>query len=235
MSVDSDVFADALEAALDDADLFGSAGACPTLHEPGNPRLIVISGENAGGKSFFVKALNAFMQEDAPKQVEWMPVSMGMRTSPGMHRVFMFGEESNESTGRISLKAVLGGLRTCQSREKSHVLLLDEPDIGLAESYQAALGQMLAGFAADMPAHTRALIIVSHSRSLVSALMALGPTCIRVGDDLRSTAEWIREGDLPKTPADIEALGTKAMTRMRAISAVMNARRAERRAGSPAP
>lgn len=235
MSADHDVFADAFEAAIEDADLFGPEGACPTLHEPGNPRLIVISGENAGGKSFFAKALNAFMQEDDPKQVEWMPVSMGMRTSPGLHRSFMFGDESNESTGRISLKAVLGGLRTCQSRERPHVLLLDEPDIGLAESYQAALGQLLAEFAADLPVHTRALIVVSHSRALVSALMPLKPTCIRVGDDLRPTAEWIREGDLPKTPADIEALGKKAMMRMRAISAVMTARRAERSAERPSP
>lgn len=235
MSADTDFFAETLQDAIADAELFGPEGACPGRHEPGNPRLIVISGENAGGKSFFAKALNSFMQQGAPKEVEWMPVSMVMRTSPGMHRAFMFGNESNESTGRISLKAVLGGLRTCQGRENPHVLLLDEPDIGLSEGYQAALGQMLAEFAAEMPSHTRALIVVSHSRPLVAALMPLGPTCIRIGDDLRPTAEWIRDGDLPKTTADIEALGAKAVKRMRAISAVMAARRKERQAETPSP
>ncbi len=192
------------------------------LLEPGNPRLILISGSNGGGKSFLVKALGSYLHLEAKGKVEWMAVGMSLRTSPGMARAFMFGDEGRESTGRISLKAVLGGLRTCKGREHPHALILDEPDVGLSEGYQAGLGELLSDFAGDLPALTRALIVVTHSRTIAKALSDAGATCVRIGDDLRPTADWIRDGDSPRTAKDIEELSDRTIARMRAIQAVIN-------------
>jgi energy-coupling factor transporter ATP-binding protein EcfA2 len=230
----ADPFGDAFEDALADTDLFGPGGACPVVHEPGNRRLFLITGENAGGKSFFSKVVASFVHEESPGAIEFINVSMGMRTAPGMHRVFMFGEESRDSTGKISLGAVLGSLRTCRSREKPHVLVLDEPDIGLSEGYRAGLGDLLAAFGAELPELTRALVVVTHSREVARRLMPLAPTCIRIGEDHRPTAEWIRDGDPVRTIEELEGLAMKATPRIRAILAVLNTRKAERQT-SPAP
>lgn len=230
-----DPFGEAFKEALSDAELFGRDGACPLAHEAGNPRVVLITGSNAGGKSFFAKAIASYLHHEYPKAVEVISVSMGMRTSPGMHRVFMFGEESRDSTGKISLRAVLGGLNTCRGRENQHVLVLDEPDIGLSEGYRAGLGDLLTGFARDLPEHTRALIVVTHSRAVAGKLMAVNPTCLRIGDDRRPTNEWLRDGDPARSAADVEELAMKATLRMRAIQAVLNDRQAARTSRPPGP
>jgi hypothetical protein len=37
-----DVFRDALDALLADAELFGAGGACPVLREGGNPQIVLV-------------------------------------------------------------------------------------------------------------------------------------------------------------------------------------------------
>lgn len=147
----------------------------------------------------------------------------------------MFGDESTSSTGQASFRAVRGGLTTCRGRTTPHILIMDEPDIGLSEGYQAALGDMIDEFASDLPDTTVGLLVVSHARPLISKLMHLNPTCIRVGDDLRPTRQWLEQGDLPRTIADIESLRDKALTRFRAIHAVAEARKAGKSLGAMTP
>lgn len=230
MALHHDVFAESLDDTLADADLFGREGACPVLHEGGNPHLVLVSGENAGGKSFFGRYLGVGVASRKDEcRIEYLPVTMGMRTASGLHRVFMFpGEEGRESTGRISIAAVLGALRTCRGRSEPHWLLLDEPDVGLSESYQRALGETLRQFAVELPETTAGLVVVTHSRILASEFTGADPTMIRVGSDLRPTREWIAQGDLPRSVADVENLSTVALHRMRAIARIMDARKAER-------
>ena len=45
-----------------DRALFAANRPCPTLYEPGAPRLAVVSGENAGGKSLFARAVAALLR-----------------------------------------------------------------------------------------------------------------------------------------------------------------------------
>ena len=225
-------FSDTIRICMEDEEYFGSDGACPAVLEPGHERLLIVSGENAGGKSFFTKVLQARAREVMEKpKIEIIPISMAMRTMPGMHRVFMFGDEAKSSTGQASFRAVRGGLNTCRGRSNPHILIMDEPDVGLSEGYQAALGEMINEFASDLPEQTLGLVVVSHARPLVSKLMHLNPTCIRVGDDLRPTRQWLEEGDLPRTVEDIEALQDKALARYRAIHAVVEARKSAPKPG----
>jgi hypothetical protein len=213
-----------VESVLADEALFGADGPCPVRAEEGaHPRLLLVTGGNAGGKSLVCRFLN---QKASEAKVEFMRVGMGRRTRPGIERSFIFGhDEDRESTGRVSANAVRGGINTCRGREHPHYLCLDEPDVGLSDEMQGGLGALLAGFAADMPDKTLGLVVVTHSRHVAKALLALSPRCLRVGDDLRPTAEWASAEPRPASAEAFLALGSVATGRLRAVQAVLDGRK----------
>lgn len=224
---------EAVRVMAEDDEMFGRSGACPMLLEPGNPgtRILLVTGENAGGKSLvcrFIAQHVARMAADAETKVEFMRIGMELRSAPGIHRAFIFGDEGIDSTGRNTVKSVLGALRTSAARETPHVVCLDEPDIGLSEGYQAAVGETLARYGADLPDTAVGLVVVTHSRPIASRLLELRPHCIRVGDDLRPTAEWLENGPLPRTADDLQGLCSMAANRYRAVNTIQTTRRAER-------
>ena len=225
---------DTLGLVLADTDYFGPDGPVPCAADFAHPRFAVVTGENASGKSFLVRALAHRMREDRGR-LEVMAVTMNMRSRGGMERAFIWGDEGRNSTGRLSVKAVIGGLKTCREREREHVLILDEPDIGLAEGYAGALGEYIAAFAGAMPERTLGLVVVTHSRPLVRALMPTNPTAVRVGDDPRPLALWLEEGPIPRTMADIEALGARSSAVMSGINRVRLAREAAQPRSGPRP
>lgn len=225
-------FKEIVQDALADHELFGAEGACPALFEPGaeDSRLLVITGENAGGKSLFSQfLLRTVLKSDADwKSVEVMDGGMHRRTRSGIERALMYGDESDDSTGNISLKFVLTGIRTCRMRTTSHILSLDEPDIGLSEGYCMGLGELLKAFAADLPELTRGLVVVTHSREIVKRLIPLEPHCVRVGD-LRPTKEWLEQGPVPRSIAEVESLSERSIETWRSIRRLMQQRRSEKR------
>jgi hypothetical protein len=228
------VLNDAVERTLAEHDYFGADGPVPAWAEFGHPKFALVTGENASGKSFVVRAMAEKLREAHPR-MEVIPITMNGRSRAGIERLAIWGDESRQSTGRLSVRAVLGGLRTCREREHDHVLVLDEPDIGLGESYAAALGAYLAEFAADMPVRTRGLVVVTHSRPLVTGLVPVEPTSIRVGDDQRPLAAWLRDGPLPRSIEDIEALGERSSATMSGINRVRNARLEAKAPAGPRP
>jgi hypothetical protein len=124
---------------LDDTEVFGAIGACPTAYEPArkaSSRILLISGDNAGGKSFFCKYLSQFVREETKMEV--MRIGMEMRTTGGMVRSFVFGDEGRCSTGELTAHSILGVIHNSRQRGHSHMVCLDEPDVGLSEGYQAA-------------------------------------------------------------------------------------------------
>ncbi len=138
---------------------------------PGDPEsgVFILVGDNASGKSLMVRVLASRLNAD---KVEPLQVSMRYRTASGMHRVFMFGSDEDESTGAVSMHAVKGGLRTCQERLEPSWVMLDEPDIGLAEGYCLALGEYLARFGNDLDGSgKKALGLVTHSKPLIQGLV----------------------------------------------------------------
>jgi hypothetical protein len=223
---------DAIAATLAETDYFGPDGPVPARVAYGHPKLALVTGENASGKSFLVRGLGQMMRDAHPK-LEILAVTMSLRSQGGMARAFLFGDEQRESTGRSSIKAVLAGIRACRERQHDHVLILDEPDIGLAESYAGALGSYLAAFVEDMPVRTLGVVVVTHSRPLVHGLLPAGPASIRVGDDLRPLEHWLREGPIPRGLEEIEALGERAAATMRGINSVRNARTEAKQTSGP--
>lgn len=209
--------------------LFGEGGPCPVLVETGSlERVWVVSGENAGGKSLFCRGLQG-LARGGDRKVEVMRVGMENRTTSGIQRALMFGDESTESTGDISVKCLLAGLRTARSRETPHWLILDEPDIGVGEGYRRAIGELFAGFAADLPEMTLGFVVVTHAREIAAPMVAAGACSVRVGEDRRPVREWIEKGDLPKSVEDLENLHKRANERFKAFS------RAIREANEPDP
>lgn len=213
---------DAIDLLMEVDDIFGKDAPCPATLSKGHERFVLITGDNASGKSFMAKHLKVGFDESGEK-IEFIPVSMEMRTAPGMQRAFMFGMEDH-STGNVSVRSVLTGLRTCRERTQRHFMLLDEPDIGVSESYARAMGEVIAQFVADMPEMTVGLAVVTHSRPLVRELMAVNPTSIRIGADQRPLSQWLEEGPGYRSVADLEALAGETHGRMRTIKAVLDSR-----------
>ena len=213
--------------------------AVPSLFEEGaNPRLMVISGENGGGKSLVVEILRRVsrdLAEEEGRSVEVMDIGMRRRIAAGMERTFIFGHEATESTGNVSLRTALAGIRNSRDRDNDHWLCLDEPDIGVGEGYHRALGVHLAEFGRDLPPSCSGFVVVSHSRAVIAELVAAGASSLRVGTDLRPVAEWIEKGDIQKSVEDLLALqSTVRHTRSR-VNELFDILKAERLAGAPPP
>lgn len=223
---------DAIAGTLAEVDYFGSDGPVPAEVEYGHPKFALVTGENASGKSFVVRGLGEKLRDRHPN-LEILAVTMSLRSQGGFSRALLFGDEQRDSSGRISIKAVLAGLHACRDRQDDHVLVLDEPDIGLAESYAGALGTYLAAFVEDMPIRTLGLVVVTHSRPLVREVIAAEPASIRVGEDRRPLEQWLREGPLPRGLEDIEALAERSAATTRGITRVRHARLEAKRNTGP--
>jgi hypothetical protein len=160
-------------------------------------RVAVIAGDNASGKSFLVSLISAFCRDEGEFKAEPILASMKQRTSAGLHRAFMYGVFGDEadSTGSISMSAVTGLLRTAHSRTTPHWALFDEPDVGLSESYARAMGKWLAGEFASLSDHTKGIVLVTHSKAMVSALFEqspLRPWFVHMGD-AKTAEEWVAD------------------------------------------
>lgn len=206
-----------------DHDFFGRNKPVELHYEPGEGELLAVTGDNASGKSFFARVLEARSND----RLQVMTCSMERRGKGGFERAVMYGSEEDESTGVLSLKAVMGAFLTCQKRERDHMLILDEPDIGLAESYQHAMGEYIGNFIKANPPRTRALVVITHSRPILAALLPLNPHHVRVGDT-RSLKDVVAESR-PRTVEELLALRQTGVERYRGIAAVLNDRARKRR------
>jgi hypothetical protein len=159
---------------LDGSPLFShNGGPVTATFQEGHPdsRVLLMAGDNASGKSFFTRILAACLNAE---KVEPLQVSMKYRAMSGMHRVFMYGPlgDEEDSTGNVSLHAIRGALGSAEDREDPCWVLLDEPDMGMSESYCAAMGTYLANYGNLMPLNKcQALSVVTHSRKLIGSML----------------------------------------------------------------
>lgn len=207
---------------------------CPfSLHpEAGgaNARALVVVGDNAEGKSLLVQVLSAWARKDV--NASPLPVSIRERTGAGLHemsgmrRMMMFGDESQQSTGHVSVSTVNRAFSTAESwarEDKAPFMVLDEPDMGLSEGYAAAFGMHLARRLNAMPESVR-LVLVSHSRALVGAFRseceALGagrPHFTFLGAEPWGFDRWLTTVPTHSVD-DLLALGERAQERRRTVA-----------------
>jgi hypothetical protein len=194
----------------------------PAVFQPGgDSRLIVVVGENASGKSFVRRIFSSICSQI---KIEAMPISMEGRGAPmGGIRGFIYGSEEYDSTGVNSSRTVTTGIRTCKGRENRHVIIWDEPDLGLSDAGAAGMGQATA-YAKEPSEHTLAMVVITHSKPLVRELLALGPHYLHVGADKPEEAPatldaWLSQTLPARSPDDIIATG---LARYRRIQPILN-------------
>lgn len=192
-------------------------------HGQGNVALIV--GPNASGKSvlFQVMAMLAQREKVVPVTVSIRErTGAGTSDMAGMRRMFMFGDESEQSTGATSLKTVMKAFDSIQAyaeEGRRALLLLDEPEQGLSEDYAAAMGTWLAQKAKQLThPNLLGLVVVSHSRSLMRALQNDLPAVPHfVSMEANTTLEQWLEPPQAKSVEELLALPAMGTERRRRV------------------
>lgn len=188
----------------------------------GETPLVLVLGDNAAGKSFFRRVVQAVSSKN---KVECIHLSMEARRTISYNPwlAMVYGDEEHESTGVNSASMVKSGVSTCRSRTTSHVIFWDEPDIGLSDCYAAGVGVALREFAQTVANHTKAAFVVTHSKPLVEQVLSINPTYIHLGteDAPRTLQDWLKK---PVQPRPIEELLEATRVRFKLIQEVLKDR-----------
>ena len=115
---------------------------------------------------------------------------------------FVYGDESCEASGQIACKVILGAIKTSRAREKPHIIILDDCDAGLSDNAAAGCGIEIAEFCLDPPQNLGFLTIITHRQSLLSELVRIHPSHIRVGDQL-TLYEVVDQPIVPLRPKEL--------------------------------
>lgn len=211
----------------------GSPFSCAV--QEGDHRLVVVAGPNASGKSVFVQILAAWGRKEP---YNWSPVTVsirertgsGLSEMAGMRRMFMYGDESEQSTGATSVGVTLNGFKNIwtENPEKPRLLVLDEPDMGLSEDYAFAMGQLIAEETlAAFPEGKRCsgVVVVTHSRKLVEGIRAAGvaPGFVAMEDAL-TLDEWLASSK-HRTLEELKNLSALGHERHRQVREMVKARK----------
>lgn len=194
---------------------------CKVIRGGKDTRVIALVGANATGKSFWRRLASAVCSLCDPK-IEGIRTSMEDRSanSPlyGPARALIYGTEEWQSTGDISAHTVHAGLNTCMGRTTPNIFVLDEPDLGCSEEVALGIGQEIAARVPELPATTRAVVVITHSRVLLAELMQFDPHTVWMGADAgASLHDWVTRQVVPLTP---EALGERAIATFRRVTKV---------------
>lgn len=180
----------------EDHEKFPGETAIPSLYEPGESGLVLVLGENAGGKSFFRRILSLVTHrgDDGrysmrkpidpgkfPVQ-EFIHLSMEGRTAGGFIGACVYGDEGRRSTGENTAHTVMKAMETADSRAHTNILYWDEPDIGMSAGAAAGAGQAIAKWFPTRSRLNRMVCITSHSTALIRQLVDLKPHYVFLGD-----------------------------------------------------
>lgn len=183
------------------------------LHEGSCP-LIVVTGDNASGKSLVRRIITMTHQKG---NAECIHLSQQGRSTGGIIRAFVYGAEDEESTGYNSAGVVLKAIKTSHGRKEKHSIFFDEPDIGLSDNYAAAVGIKIREFVLNPPKHLFAVFVVSHRKVLIEQLVSCDPWQLRMGDS-PPLSQWL---NAPVVPGDLEKLRELGIERWRRIQAYL--------------
>ncbi len=182
--------------------------AIPAFYRRGVGNLVVVVGENASGKSFYRRIVQAICMQ---LKIECIHLSMEGRRKIAYNPIMtlVYGNEERDSTGVNSAHMVMMGIKTCREREIEHVIFWDEPDIGLSDSAAAGVGFAMHEFAKQMPKHTLAAIVVTHNKSLLAQLLDLNPHYLCLGEEVAppTLKAWIKKPATVRLPDDVCKVG----------------------------
>ena len=182
-----------------------------------NERVFVFVGSNGAGKSLLRRVFQQFLKKN---KIEVIHLSQQGRTTGGFARAFIYGDEDNEATGVISCRTIRSGISTSNKRENDHVLLYDEPEIGMAEETQFGVARYLReSLEANWPDKLRALIILTHSRYFARELCAMdGSKFAWLHHPGATLDDWLHREIVPIDP---EVAMKDGLERFRRIAKIM--------------
>ena len=152
-------------------------------YTPGNSKLYLVTGENATGKSFFIKSLVSLLKDKKIKTYH-----AGLIHRAGDHEngftehEYSLIPEVVASSGENTSILLTNGLEGSKAIKDKHVILLDEPSLGFSAGYQIAIADYVLKYMEKVPDSLFGLMIVEHSPLIISGLANANPTHIRFGD-----------------------------------------------------
>lgn len=186
-------------------------------------RVLVVTGENAAGKSFLRRVFKVFLAK-RKRSITSYTFSMEARSRSNQDfNVLMsmaYGDENIWATSANTVHAIKSILNTSDSSEYKHALIIDEPEIGLSEETELAIGQLMASrLSADWPKLRAGVVVMTHSRHIVGALMGVpGAKFLNLHDRYPTVEEWI---DREIVPTDLDTFDDDAMERFHRIGAML--------------
>lgn len=167
---------------------------------PGHKRIVLVAGDNGSGKSMWVEDLRGwgrkFHEVDAT-----ISISIRERTGSGhadpIMKSMVFGMEDQQSTGSLSVgvtQRAFNNLKGWSENGRHIAMVLDEPEIGLSQSYATPLGELIAKSFLSVQSNTAGLVVVTHNRGLAKSLIEhLGesPTFCFMGPSPVSLDTWM--------------------------------------------
>lgn len=220
----------------------GGEVAIPALYKPGTSNLVLVLGENAGGKSFFRRLVRLVTHRGRkggfgdPKITpgpfpvrEFIPLCMQDRTSSNFGSSMIYGVEDIHSTGECSSRTVSTGISTVSGRTHPTIIWWDEPDIGMSAGAAAGAGLRIKQFVESEAPLVQAICVTSHSVPLIRQLADLDPHYIYLGnaDGPATLEDWYKAQDNP-TPVMPEELQEISHRRFRMIQKILNRAKEQR-------
>lgn len=196
---------------------FDDDGPIKVAFDSGHDKLVIVTGDNATGKSFIRRVYHAVIKLTKD---EVMHLSQEGRCSSGIPSALIYGDESYNSTGFLTSCTVSTGIRSCKERTTPHYIIWDEPDIGLSEKYAGGVGVEIRKFVENLSEYTQGVIVVTHSKAIVRQLVSLNPSHLRVGGcpDLKT---WLNRFE---EPGSLEELEERNHTVFRAIQKLLDSK-----------
>jgi len=197
---------------------FAEDGAFKFEHTNNDSPLTIVTGDNASGKSFVRKIIQTMCAKRQPK-LECIHLSQAGRCQGGIIRAFVYGSEDDESTGRNTIGTMLTSFKTSHSRDSDHLMIYDEPEIGLSEEYAGGLGIRIKEFIESNPTHLFGAVVITHSSHLLKELLPLNPNHINLSDN-RTLDEIAYRKVVPNT--NLEGLQERSLETYRKICDIQN-------------
>jgi hypothetical protein len=129
----------------------------------------------------------------------------------------IYGSERDESTGAISCNTFIGGMRTMRGRDEPHIVIWDEPELGMGEELQMGTANWLCDQLADWPEHTQGIVLLTHSRYFVERVMKFPGAKWLSMDGYKTHEEWLDRKLEPIGPEEVRAIGRKRQSRVEKI------------------
>ena len=194
---------DAIKAALDKIEL---------------NKIIVLTGDNASGKSLLRKVLWATLEQMVndgrdPRKYIW-ETSMERRTSQisalgALSGVFRDNDvtatSANSIRNIVNLTECINGERAerdfnYQLREQKQFLVFDEPEVGCGEEVQLGMAEYINKNAEYFRTNALGLLIITHSRHIVKNVNS----DLFINMEGRTKEEWLNRELVPKDIIELE-------------------------------